>query len=116
MGKSSVPFPFGVKISRSLSPFAVLDKSFLDGVNSTQLRYYAEKGWTFGLTEALMHDHLRKRDKYRIANLFKLLCSAKTIRSGLKPALFLGILRRPPLTREGRLHGGRSAELAEDRV
>jgi hypothetical protein len=67
MGELS--FPFGVKTSRS---FAVLDKSFLDGVNSAQLQYYAQRGWTFGLTEALMHEHFRKRDPRRIANLFKL--------------------------------------------
>ena len=65
----SVLFPFGVKTSRS---FAVLDKSFLQGVNSAQLQYYAQRGWTFGLTEALMHEHFRKRDARRIANLFKL--------------------------------------------
>jgi len=58
-----------------------LDKSFLDGVGSTQLRYYAQKGWTFGLTEALMHEHLRKRDHYRISNLFKL--------HGVENSLFL---------------------------
>lgn len=70
MKQSSVSFPFGVKTSRS---FAVLDKSFLDGVNSAQLECYAQTGWTFGLTEALMHEHFRKRDVRRIANLFKLL-------------------------------------------
>jgi hypothetical protein len=68
----SVSSPFGINTSRLLSPFVVLDKSFLDGVSSTQLRYYARKGWTFGLTEALMHEHFRKRDHYRISNLFKL--------------------------------------------
>jgi hypothetical protein len=65
-------YPFGVKASRLLAPFVVLDKSFLDGVGSTQLRYYAQKGWIFGLTETLMHEHFRKRDHYRISNLFKL--------------------------------------------
>jgi hypothetical protein len=69
IGESSVLSPFSVKTSRS---FAVLDKSFLDGVNSAQLQYYAQNGWTFGLTEALMHEHFRKRDRRRVANLFKL--------------------------------------------
>jgi hypothetical protein len=63
------PFPFGVKTAQS---FVVLDKSFLQGVNSAQLQYYVQMGWTFGLTEALMHEHFRKRDSRRIANLFKL--------------------------------------------
>ena len=65
----SVSFPFGVNTSRS---FVVLDKSFLQGVNSAQLQCYAQNGWTFGLTEALLHEHFRKRDAKRIANLFKL--------------------------------------------
>jgi hypothetical protein len=63
------PFPFGVKTPQS---FVVLDKSFLQGVNLAQLQYYVQMGWTFGLTEALMHEHFRKRDPRRIANLFKL--------------------------------------------
>jgi len=50
----------------------VLDKSLLDGVNSAQLQYYAQKGWIFGLPEVLMYEHFRKRDRRRIANLFKL--------------------------------------------
>lgn len=50
----------------------MLDKSFLDGVTSAQLQYYAQKKWTFGITEVLIHEHLRKRDARRIANLFKL--------------------------------------------
>jgi hypothetical protein len=29
-------------------------------------------GWIFGLTETLMHEHFKKRDPRRIANLFKL--------------------------------------------
>ena len=62
-------FPFGVK---TLQSFEVLDKSFLQGVNSAQLQYYVQMGWTFGLTEALMYEHFRKRDPRRIANLFKL--------------------------------------------
>jgi hypothetical protein len=69
MVESSVSFPFGIKTKRS---FAVLDKSFLDGVSSAQLQYYAQTGWIFGLTEVLMHEHFRKRDARRIANLFKL--------------------------------------------
>ena len=50
----------------------VLDKSFLDGVNLAQLQYYAQMGWVFGVPEVLMYEHFRKRDKRRIANLFKL--------------------------------------------
>lgn len=69
IGEPSVLSPFGVKTSRS---FAVLDKSFLDGINSAQLQYYAQQGWTFGLPEVLMYEHFRKRDQRRIANLFKL--------------------------------------------
>jgi hypothetical protein len=69
MGDLSVSFPFGVKTERS---FAVLDKSFLDGINSAQLQYYAQKGWTFGVPEVLMYEHFRKRDARRTANLFKL--------------------------------------------
>jgi hypothetical protein len=61
------PFPFGVKTVQS---FVVLDKSFLQGVNSAQLQYYVQMGWTFGLTEALMYEHFRKRDPRRIANLW----------------------------------------------
>jgi hypothetical protein len=49
-----------------------LDKSFLDGVNSAQLQYYAQKGWIFGAPEVLIYEHFRKRDQRRIANLFKL--------------------------------------------
>jgi hypothetical protein len=79
--QSSVSSPFGIKASRLLAPFVVLDKSFLDGVGSTQLRYYAQKRWIFGLTEALMHEHFRKRDHYRISNLFKL--------HGVEESLFL---------------------------
>jgi hypothetical protein len=60
---------FGLKASRS---FAVLDKSFLDGVSSPQFQHYALNGWTFGVTDALLHEHLRKRDARRIRNLFKL--------------------------------------------
>jgi hypothetical protein len=48
-----------------------LDKSFLDGVNSAQLQYYAQKGWIFGAPEVLIYEHFRKRDQRRIANLFK---------------------------------------------
>jgi hypothetical protein len=69
MSGRSGPFPFGARSSRSL---AVLDKSFLDGVNSAQLQYYAQNGWTFGLPEVFMYEHFRKRDARRIANLFKL--------------------------------------------
>lgn len=72
MGESSASFPFGVKTSRWLPSFAVLDKSFLDGVHSAQLQYYAQKGWTFGVPQVLVYEHFRKRDKRRIANLFKL--------------------------------------------
>ena len=61
--------PFGVKTSRS---FAILDKSFLDGVTSAQLQYYAQNGWIFGAPEVLIYEHFRKRDVRRIANLFKL--------------------------------------------
>jgi hypothetical protein len=61
--------PFGIPSSRS---FVVLDKSFLDGVTSVQLQCYAYNGWSFGITEVLMHEHLRKRDARRVANLFKL--------------------------------------------
>jgi hypothetical protein len=68
IGTPSDSFPFGVR-TRS---FAVLDKSFLDGVNSAQLHYYAQMGWVFGVPEVLMYEHFRKRDKRRIANLFKL--------------------------------------------
>jgi hypothetical protein len=49
-----------------------LDKSFLDGVNSAQLQYYSQNGWVFGAPEVLMYEHFRKRDKRRVANLFKL--------------------------------------------
>jgi hypothetical protein len=63
------PTPFGIKDSRS---FLVLDKSFLQGVTSALLQCYAQKGWTFGVTEVLMHEHFRKRDAKRTANIFKL--------------------------------------------
>ena len=61
--------PFGVNNARS---FVVLDKSFLDGVNSAQLQCYARQGWIFGITEVLFHEHFRKRDGVRKANLHKL--------------------------------------------
>lgn len=61
--------PFGVKNSRS---FLVLDKSFLDGASLAQLLYYAQNGWTFAISEALMYELLSKRDNVRIAGLFKL--------------------------------------------
>jgi hypothetical protein len=66
--ESSTLFPFGVKALL----FAVLDKSFLDGVNAAQLQYYAQNGWVFAIPEVLMYEHFRKRDRRRIANLFKL--------------------------------------------
>ena len=69
IGSMDTSAPFGVKNSRS---FLVLDKSFLDAVSSVQLQYYVQQGWTFGITDVLMHELLRKRDKWRIKNLFKL--------------------------------------------
>lgn len=72
MEESSVTFPFGVKKSSWFSSLAVLDKSFLDGVNSALLQYYAQKGWIFAIPEVLMFEHSRKRDARRTANLFKL--------------------------------------------
>jgi hypothetical protein len=72
MGESSASFPFGVKTSPLFPSFAILDKSFLDGVNSAQLQYYAQKGWIFAIPEVLMYEHFRKRDPRRIANFFKL--------------------------------------------
>jgi hypothetical protein len=69
VGEPSVSTPFGVEAVQS---FAVLDKSFLDGVNSAQLQYRVQKGWVFGVPEVFMYEHFRKRDPRRIANLFKL--------------------------------------------
>jgi hypothetical protein len=64
--------PFGVNAPHWYSSFVVLDKSFLDAISRRQLEFYAQKGWKFGVTEALMHELLRKRDDWRIANLHKL--------------------------------------------
>jgi hypothetical protein len=72
MGEPSVSFPFGVETQRWFPSFAILDKSFLDGVNPAQLQDYAQKGWTFGVPEVLMYEQLRKRDARRTANFFKL--------------------------------------------
>jgi hypothetical protein len=49
-----------------------MDKSFLDGVSSAQLQFYTRNGWTFAIPEVLMYEHFRKRDGWRIANIFKL--------------------------------------------
>src|SRR5579859_4935973 len=62
---------FGIKISEPPS-CVVIDKSFLDGVSSAQLQLYAQNGWTFAMPEVLMYEHFRKRDGWRIANIFKL--------------------------------------------
>lgn len=50
----------------------VLDKSFLDAAGSAQLQYYASKGWTFGVPEALLYELMRKRDRRRTSDLWKL--------------------------------------------
>jgi hypothetical protein len=63
---------FGLKNSRSRETVVVLDKSFLDGNSSAQLQFVVQNGWRFALPEALWHELFRKRDKRRIADLFKL--------------------------------------------
>ncbi len=79
MGNSSGSSPFGVKNSR-LCPFVVLDKSFLQGVSRAQLQLYARQGWTFGVTEVLIHEQLRKRDDGRNTNFFKLHSIERSLR------------------------------------
>ena len=79
MGNLSGSSLFGVKTSR-LCPFVVLDKSFLQGVSRAQLLLYARQGWTFGVTEVLIHEQLRKRDDCRITNFFKLHSIERSLR------------------------------------
>jgi len=70
---------FGLENSRWNETIVVLDKSFLDGNSSAQLQFRVQNGWRFALSEALMHELLRKRDDRRIANLFKLQSIEKTL-------------------------------------
>lgn len=65
--------PFGIA-NLLLGPrFVVLDKSFLDAVNSAQLQYYAQKGIIFGVTDVLKFELMRKsNDAQRTRSLLKL--------------------------------------------
>lgn len=65
----SIEFPFGINASER---FVLLDKSFLQGVNLSDLQRYADEGWIFGVSEIFFFEHLRKHDRWRTANLFKL--------------------------------------------
>jgi hypothetical protein len=69
-------FPFGIPRLGASSCLAVLDKSFLDGVNQATLKYRAQYGWVFAIPEVLMYEHFRKEDDplrdRRRANMFKL--------------------------------------------
>jgi hypothetical protein len=67
-------------IDTSGRSFVVLDKSFLQGVNPTQLRYYADKGWIFGIPDVLWYEPFHKRDDKRTANVLKL----RSIESSLR--------------------------------
>lgn len=70
---SAVEAPFGIAKPVFGRSFVVLDKSFLDAVSSAQLRYYAQTGITFGVTDVLMYELMRKRDDdQRTRSLFKL--------------------------------------------
>jgi len=74
--KDEPPSPFSIRFGvprLELGPsLVVLDKSFLDGVKPELLQYYVQQGWTFALPEVLMFELLYKRDRWRLADLFKL--------------------------------------------
>jgi hypothetical protein len=64
---------FGIETGKALGRcFVVLDKSFLQGVTSSELQYYVQRGWLFGIADVLWYEHLRKWDRWRFANLVKL--------------------------------------------
>ena len=69
---TSATSTFGIRTSGVLPSFVVLDKSFLDAAGSAQLQYYASKGWTFGVPEALIYELVRKRDEGRARSFLKL--------------------------------------------
>ena len=65
--------PFGIPNSPLGPPFVVLDKSFLDAVSSPQLQYHVQQGITFGVTDVLMYELMRKsNDDHRRRSLYKL--------------------------------------------
>ena len=65
--------PFGLPNPPLGPPFVVLDKSFLDAVSSPQLQYHVQQGVTFGVTDVLMYELMRKsNDDQRKRSLFKL--------------------------------------------
>jgi hypothetical protein len=65
--------PFGIPNPPLGPPFVVLDKSFLDAVSSPQLQYHVQQGITFGVTDVLMYELMRKsNDDQRKRSLFKL--------------------------------------------
>lgn len=49
-----------------------MDKSFLQAVSGEQLRAYVRQGWVFGIVDAFWHEHFRKWDRWRLANIRKL--------------------------------------------
>ena len=63
---------FGVAASRSDRHLLVLDKSFLQGVSTVELQHYVQDGWVFAIPDVLWHEHFRKWDEWRLANLIKL--------------------------------------------
>jgi hypothetical protein len=76
MAKMADSFPFGIPRFQASSRLAVVDKSFLDGVNEATLKYRVQYGWVFAIPEVLMYEHFRKEDDprrdRRRANMFKL--------------------------------------------
>lgn len=71
---------FGVRTGKEIGQsFVVLDKSFLQAVTAQQLRYYVQHGWIFAVPEVLWHEHFRKWDKRRHANIVKLKGIEKTL-------------------------------------
>src|SRR5882757_1414234 len=71
---------FGIDVSRRPGQtFAVLDKSFIQGISKAQLQYYADKGWIFAIPGVFWYGHLRTWDNRRRADLAKLRSIEKTV-------------------------------------
>ena len=71
---------FDVDVSRRPGQtFAVLDKSFLQGITGAQLQYYVQQGWIFAIPDIFWFEHLRTWDNRRRANLAKLKSIEKTV-------------------------------------
>src|SRR5215472_4840007 len=64
--------PFGLEAPGITRPHYVLDKSYLDGASFARIQYLAQNGVNLLLPDALIHELVRKRDRQRTHDFFKL--------------------------------------------